>query len=98
VIGKPRWAGLVIQDEQGKYLVFQLKDPQGQVRIETQLQRRPGKGYWDMFMQPERISSMVVHINLQGEAAGWDGDSRPGEAWDPLAIAQYPPLPLESGE
>lgn len=60
------WAGIVVRDIEGNYLVFQIEDPQGSVTVSQRYERGE-----DLRFRPAH-GKATVHVNLAGEKLDWD--------------------------
>ena len=78
-----QWVGIAILDKAGNLVSWELKEPHGFIDFQTSARRGP--------MGPEVDNRLRLQLNTP-MVKRWDG-VMPNQ---PVAIAQYPPLPLES--
>jgi hypothetical protein len=82
VLSKWAWVGVVLLDLEGNYVAWQIDRPMGQIKNEMLIYR------------DGRIDPLArTKVDVTGQTKRWTG------AWatrEQLAIAQHPPLPLES--
>ena len=75
---KWRWAGVVVQDEEGNLVAWQIEHPQGTVRVSRKVSQYEG---WAFHEQFGFDIVTTVSITLEGDATDWDQarDAAPGD-------------------
>lgn len=76
---KWRWAGVIVQDEEGNLIAWQIERPQGTVRVSQEM-RGEYQG-WAFHEQFGFDMVTKVSITLEGDATDWDQarDAAPGD-------------------
>lgn len=65
------WAGIVVRDEQGNMMAFEMDDPQGQVESSQQVHVVRGR---QGGTQHFTLGSTLLRVHLRGLAREWSGD------------------------
>lgn len=86
------WAGIAVRDEEGNLLVLEMDNPSGAVIKSVDLQRVRD---WSGKVIGTVPGDIRLSVHLEGIARQWDGRVREHPV---RALADNPPLPIESGE